>query len=213
MGGRTSSVWGRSGAWRGRVGRSVAPARIWGAGGASCHFGTGHGVPRSQFGDVEPVWARGRCPMRVAGRWGAMGGVGGGRETRMRFFERCHRPPAGDTMRSTRGQSTSGRLSRRCSGGGSHKLGMGPLWGMKGAGGAVGGSGTHLGCRRSNLPFWGRGAIGNGSGGYGAGLKGSMWQLGHVGGWGSAHGHSGTLRDGLVSCGDRLHQATLRWLR
>ena len=67
---------------------------------------------------------------------------------------------------------------------------------MKGAGGAVGGSGTHLGCRRSNLPFWGRGAIGNGSGGYGAGLKGSMWQLGHGIGWGSAHGHSGRVREG-----------------
>ena len=82
------------------------------------------------------------------GPWGAEQG------TRMRFFERCHRPPAGDTMRSTRGQSTSGRLSRRCSGGGSHKLGMGPLWGMEGAGGAVGGSGAHPGCRRSKLPFW-----------------------------------------------------------
>ena len=57
-------------------------------------------------------------------------------------------------MRSTRGQSTSGRLSRRCSGGGSHKLGMGPLWGMEGGGGAVGGSGAHPGCRRSKLPFW-----------------------------------------------------------
>ena len=73
---------------------------------------------------------------------------------------------------------------------------MGPLWGIKGAGGAVGGSGTHLGCRRSNLPFWGRGAIGNGSGGYGAGLKGSMWQLGHGIGWGSAHGHSGRAERG-----------------
>ena len=81
-------------------------------------------------------------------------GRGAVRGTRMRFFERCHRPPAGDTMRSTRGQSTSGRLSRRCSGGGSHKLGMGPLWGMEGAGGAVGGSGAHPGCRRSKLPFW-----------------------------------------------------------
>ena len=112
------------------------------------------GHSRSEFGDVEPVWARDRCRMSSGGGLGSDLGRGNVRKTRMRFFERCHRPPAGDTMRSTRGQSTSGGLSRRCSGGGSHKLGMGPLWGMEGAGGAVGGSGAHPGCRRSKLPFW-----------------------------------------------------------
>ena len=121
---------------RGAGTRGVTTVAVW-----RCGAGLGAGQTSH-----EVCWAMGSD-------WGR----GGVRETRMRFFERCHRPPAGDTMRSTRGQSTSGRLSRRCSGGGSHKLGMGPLWGMEGAAGAFGGSGAHLGCRRQ-VAILGRGA-------------------------------------------------------
>ena len=70
MGGRKSSVWDRSGAQRGQVGRLVGPVRIWGAGGATCHFGVGGPLETAAEGMVRV--SRGLC-----GSWGVelAGGV------------------------------------------------------------------------------------------------------------------------------------------
>ena len=63
MGDRKSSVWDHSGAWMGQVGRLVGPVHIWGATGASCHFGAGGPLETAAEGMVRV--SRGLC-----GSWG-----------------------------------------------------------------------------------------------------------------------------------------------